>query len=59
MTDKNAEKTPGPLGISDWASQNIDVAELFTIDVTASDSFEVPTRSWDKMSWSPPGGVDG
>ena len=39
MTDKNAEKTPGPLGISDWASQNIDVAELLTIDVTASDTF--------------------
>ena len=51
MTDKNAEKTPGPLGISDRASRTIDVAELLTIDVTASDSFEVRTRIWDKMSW--------
>lgn len=48
---KNAENPPGPLGIDDWATQTIDGAGLITIDVTASDSFEVRTRIWDKMSW--------
>ena len=49
--EKNAEKTTGPLGISNRASRTVDVAELLTIGVTASDSFEVRTKIWDKMSW--------
>jgi hypothetical protein len=49
--EKNAEKTPGPLGISSRASRTVDVAELLIIDVTASDTFEVRTKTWDKMSW--------
>ena len=54
MTTQIAEKAPGPLGISDWASRTVDDAELVTIDVTASDSFEVRTGIWDKMSWLVP-----
>jgi hypothetical protein len=44
MTDENAQKTPGPLGISDWASPSIDIADRLTIEVVASDSFEVRRR---------------
>ena len=46
--------------ISDRDSRTVDDAELVTIDVTASDSFEVRTGIWDKMSWLVSiGGVDG
>ena len=43
-------ETSRPLGISDWDSRTIDVAELLPIDVTVSDGFEVRRRILDKIN---------
>lgn len=44
--EKDAEKSPRPLGIDDLATQAIDLADLLTQHVSSSGSFDIRGGIW-------------